>query len=69
MTLSKVLIYAAGRDAGNASMRKGKRKQWNVADWNAAANVVARLMAQAKVDIAANFAQHCEQASVSSSSQ
>lgn len=44
MTLTKVMAYAAGQDAGNASMRKAGRIEWNEDDFNAAAAEFARLV-------------------------
>lgn len=43
MTLTKTMIYAAARDAGNRSMRKGGRTVWAVCDYNAACAEFARL--------------------------
>jgi len=37
------LALAAGRDAGNRSMREGGRSQWAVEDWNVACGTFARL--------------------------
>lgn len=42
--LTKEIAYAAGHDAGNASMRKAGRKRWNEEDWNQAAKVTNRLL-------------------------
>ena len=39
------VAMAAGRDAGNASMRRAGRTAWNEDDWNAAADAVAALLA------------------------
>ena len=39
------LARAAGRDAGNASMRRAGRKAWNVDDFEAATDVLIRLHA------------------------
>ena len=38
------MVYAAGLDAGNRSMRAGGRKVWAVNDFNAASAEVERLM-------------------------
>lgn len=38
------LAMAAGRDAGNRSMRRGGRTCWAVADWNVACETFARLL-------------------------
>jgi hypothetical protein len=35
---------AAGRDAGNRSMRAAGRTSWNDDDWNAACDVTQRLL-------------------------
>jgi hypothetical protein len=35
--------YAAGTDAGNHSMKKGGRTEWNEDDWNAACTVFDNL--------------------------
>lgn len=43
VTLTPTIAYAAGTDAGNASMRKAGRKKWNLDDRNAAAEVTCRL--------------------------
>jgi len=37
------LAYAAGRDAGNRSMRQGDRTKWNEDDWAAAKATFERL--------------------------
>lgn len=39
------IAMAAGRDAGNKSMRAAGRTGWNEDDWNVAAEVTARLLA------------------------
>lgn len=44
MKLTKAMVYAAGRDAGNRSMRAAGRTEWNEDDYNAAAAEFARLM-------------------------
>ena len=38
------LAMAAGQDAGNRSMRKAGRTQWNDDDWDAAAAETQRLI-------------------------
>lgn len=38
------IASAAGRDAGNRSMRAAGRTAWNADDWNAAAEVTARVL-------------------------
>jgi hypothetical protein len=38
------IAMAAGRDAGNRSMRKAGRTSWNEDDWNAAAAETERLI-------------------------
>jgi hypothetical protein len=43
--LTPELAYAAGRDAGNRSMRRAGRTAWNEEDWGAAADVTNRLLA------------------------
>jgi sulfite reductase beta subunit-like hemoprotein len=37
------LAMAAARDAGNRSMREGRRTKWAVKDWNVACETFARL--------------------------
>ena len=37
------LAMAAGHDAGNRSMREGRRTKWAVKDWNAACETFERL--------------------------
>jgi hypothetical protein len=37
------LAMAAGRDAGNRSMREGRRTKWAVKDWNADCETFERL--------------------------
>lgn len=37
------IIAAAAKDAGNRSMRRANRTQWNEDDWNAAAACHERL--------------------------
>lgn len=44
MTLTKSMVYATGRDAGNRSMKAAGRTWWNEDDFNAAAAECARLM-------------------------
>lgn len=44
MKLTKTMVYAAARDAGNASMRKGGRTVWAVKDYNAACAEFSRLI-------------------------
>lgn len=46
MTLTPNIAYAAGRDAGNRSMRNGNRTAWNEDDYNAASEVTNRLLDQ-----------------------
>lgn len=41
--LDRALASAAGRDAGNRSMRAAGRKHWNEDDYNAAARECNRL--------------------------
>lgn len=43
MLLTMKLVYAAGHDAGNRSMRSAGRTKWSRADYNAAATEFARL--------------------------
>lgn len=40
------VAMAAGQDAANKQMRAEGRAEWNDADWNLAAAIVARLLAQ-----------------------
>lgn len=44
MRLTYDLAMAAGRDAGNRSMRKAGRSAWNREDWGAAAECTNRLL-------------------------
>ena len=44
MRFTREMAYAAGRDAGNRSMRKAGRTAWSKDDYNAAAAECARLM-------------------------
>ncbi len=44
ITLTYVICMAAGRDAGNAHMRKAGRTIWNLDDRNAAAREANRLL-------------------------
>lgn len=44
MALTLAMVYAAGHDAGNRSMRKAGRTKWSRADYNAAAAEFARLV-------------------------
>ena len=39
-----LLARAAGKDAGNRTMRAGKRKKWNEEDYNAASFEYNRIM-------------------------
>jgi hypothetical protein len=43
ITMTYDLAMAAGRDAGNRSMRRAGREQWNEDDWNRAAETFAGL--------------------------
>jgi len=43
VTMTYPLAMAAGRDAGNRSMRRAGRNQWDEDDWNAAAETFERL--------------------------
>lgn len=45
--LDAAIARAAGRDAGNRSMRDGGRSAWNEDDWAAACETFDRLMALA----------------------
>lgn len=47
MKATYAIAMAAGRDAGNRSMRASGRASWNEEDWNAAAKTTARLMGDA----------------------
>lgn len=42
--LTRDLCWAAGKDAGNASMRKGNRKEWNRKDLTVAFKEINRLL-------------------------
>jgi hypothetical protein len=42
------LAMAAGRDAGNRSMREGRRTKWAVKDWNTACETFERLYGKPK---------------------
>jgi len=42
--LTPKIAFAAGFDAGNASMRKGGRSKWSRSDFNAAARVTNALL-------------------------
>lgn len=44
LTPTRAMVYAAGRDAGRASMRKAGRTKRNRTDYNAAALEFARLI-------------------------
>jgi hypothetical protein len=44
MTMTYQIAMAAGRDAGNRSMKAAGRSEWNEADWNAAAAETQRLI-------------------------
>lgn len=44
LTLNQALCYAIGRDAGNRSMRRHGRTQWNESDYNVAAKAYQRAM-------------------------
>lgn len=46
MKLTEDLIRAAAQDAGNRSMRAGKRSKWNRDDFDAAVREYERLTAQ-----------------------
>jgi hypothetical protein len=55
MTLAKA--RAAGRDAGDRSMRKAGRKAWSWDDWNEAARVTSALLAAATSDPRRRYAR------------
>jgi hypothetical protein len=42
--ITPAIANAAGRDAGNRSMRTAGRTRWNETDWNAAAEVANMLL-------------------------
>ncbi len=42
--MTKAIMYAAGRDAGNRSMKAAGRTKWSRKDFNAAAAEFARLV-------------------------
>ena len=44
ITLTRKLARAIGWDAGNHSMKKAGRKQWNVDDWNTATEITNKLL-------------------------
>jgi hypothetical protein len=45
MTAVYRIAMAAGRDAGNRSMRAAGRTAWNETDWNIAADTARRVLA------------------------
>lgn len=47
------LAMAAGRDAGNRSMRAGGRTKWAVRDWNEACKTFERLWPESLPDATA----------------
>lgn len=47
VVVDMAIARAAGRDAGNLSMREGGRTAWNEDDWAAACETFDRLMALA----------------------
>lgn len=44
MPVTHTLAMAAGRDAGNRSMRAAGRTSWSREDWNAAAAVTRKML-------------------------
>ncbi len=54
MTKARVVTPAdavnAGLDAGNRSMKKGKRLVWDIEDWNAACKEADRLLLLLKTE-------------------
>ena len=48
-TLTQPMIFAAGRDAGNRSMREAGRTQWNAQDMRAAIQETDRLFRAARL--------------------
>jgi len=46
VTMTYQIAMAIGRDAANKSAKVAGRTAWNESDWNIAADVVARLLAQ-----------------------
>lgn len=56
LTLS--MVFAAGRDAGNRSMRKAGRKKWGKRDYNAACAEFNRLAPFAKCNYTVGAARY-----------
>ena len=55
------LAMAAGRDAGNRSMREGRRTQWAVKDWNVACETFERLWGRSEGGSEAeNVSEHAQ---------
>ena len=46
MTMTYQIAMAIGRDAANKSARAAGRTVWSESDWNIAAAIVAKLLAQ-----------------------
>lgn len=46
MTVNRQIAWAAATDAGNRSMKAGKRKAWSIEDRNVAASTFERLYPQ-----------------------
>jgi hypothetical protein len=44
MTVTYQVAMAAGRDAGNRSMREANRTEWNDTDWNTATKTTEQLL-------------------------
>ena len=49
MAITQHIAHAAGRDAGNRSMRNAGRKSWNEDDWNTACRVERQLLIDARL--------------------
>ena len=60
MRLTYEIAMAAGRDAGNRSMRKAGRAAWNREDWDAAAEVTNKLLRWGSVLGACNGSESSE---------
>jgi hypothetical protein len=61
IALTEAICFAAGRDAGNASMRKAGRKVWAQADYDAACEEFKRLdklRREAERDAVNAYAEH-----------
>lgn len=68
IAVTSAIAMAAGRDAGDRSMRAAGRHAWNADDWNAAAAAARRLLGLASPETASPETASPETASLETAS-